>query len=374
MNDDSNVSTSKPCDDIVLLAGAGASSYLELPALDDLLSQAHLGNDDVADRIRRTRDVIQSEPDRYRIAVFEELIARLIYYLDIAIRLRTDFVFRQELGLLSHDVDNRIFEQKWKNALTRCYQILIEEYGPKKINSNSEEFRTTLKLLEELAKLNSGELHIYTTNYDCSYQVLASNCKSMSFRTHISNNNGNFTDSWYYANHDTESSNLPSVYIHRLHGCVAWFTVSGVTREEFGTETELTIPHGDNLLNIKLVASKLIGENPVLSSAFEEFTIQLQKAKILFVWGYSFRDLEVLRVINNTFSIQNDLKICYLDPYLPINQVVNNIQRALLSAPILYAPQFRNLVRVNWIPQDGHEKLIEVVIETLRKELNNVKR
>jgi len=217
MNDDSNVSTSKPGDDIVLLAGAGASSYLGLLTLGKLLPQANLGNYDVANRIKNTRDAIQAEPDQYRIVVFEDIIPRIRSYIDTAKRLRTDFAFRKELGSLLLDIDSGVFEKKWQDALLRCYQILIEEYGPESVNYNSEEFQTTLKLLEELAELNSGKLHIFTTNYDCSYQVLALHCKNIRFRTHF-DNKGKFNKHWLNANQGIESS-LPLAYIHQLHGC-----------------------------------------------------------------------------------------------------------------------------------------------------------
>jgi len=365
-------------DDIVLLTGGGASYYLGLPALDDLLKQAQLGNDEIADMIRRTRDVIEVQEDRFGKGVFGELIFRLKTYLDTTIMLRKDSVFREAVSLMPSDVNTEVFYQKWKKALTTCYRILLEEYGPKKIIVNIEsskkvEFQTTLKLLEKLAELNSGKLHIYTTNYDCSYQVLASHCKTMSFRTHIDTDRGDFTDFWYDTNPNIESSGLPLIYIHRLHGCVAWFT-AGITVEPFGSGGNLEIQDDDYLhkMCIKLVDSQLTGINPVFVSAFNEFTKHLEKAKILFVWGSSFRDLEVLRTINNALSSRGDsLKIYYLNPYLRINAAIDNIQRTFLDAPILPATQFRNLVRIDWLPQDGHDKLTEAVIKTLREELNN---
>jgi hypothetical protein len=359
MNDDNNVSTSKPGNDIVLLSGAGASSYLGLLTLYKLLPLANLGNNDVARRIKNTRDAIQAEPDQDRIVVFEDIIPRIRSYIDTAKRLRTDFAFRKELGSLLLDIDSGVFEKKWQDTLLRCRQILIEEYGKERVNCNSEEFQTTLKLLEELAKLNSGELHIFTTNYDCSYQVLASNCKNIAFfcirpirkaySTHI-DANGKFSDQWF-CNHSKENSNLPLVYIHQLHGCIN------------NLKTDPKSLYNIDWSKIKLVASELIGEDPIFKLASSEFMEQLMKTKILFVWGYSFRDSDVLRVINDVLLVRgNSLKIYYLDPYLSIEEAYKRL--SLMIPESLF--NIENLKRIDWVPQDGHNELITKVITTLK--------
>jgi len=262
--------------DVVLLVGAGVSNYLGLSTLDDLLQQAILGSDDVANRIQRVRNAIEAAPRLFR-AVFEEMISRLRYYLDVAEVLRQDFTFNGELGAVPTEVNNGALRRKWWDALTRCYRILLNEFGPGKIDKESIEFRTVLKLVDELAKINSGQLHIYTTNYDCSFQMLASHCKSLAFLTHIDNQNGHFMKGWYKANPKLPEQGQPPVFVHRFHGCVAWFTGErwpfGVIEEAYGAGGNLVIENDSYLhsMGIKLTSAQSIGTNPAFALAFEEF-------------------------------------------------------------------------------------------------------
>jgi hypothetical protein len=378
MSDDPNASTSESVNDIVLLAGAGASSYLGLPTLDDLLRQAILGNDEIADRIRHTRDAIEGSRDRFVTAVFEELIVKLHDYLEFAKVLRKDNTFRRELGLIPPDVDTGVFERKWMEALTRCYRVLLDVYGPNKFETTSKEFQTTLNLLEKIAKTNSNELHIYTTNYDCSYQILASNCKNLSFFTHIDSKSGVFTEYWHCVNPNVEISDLPLIYVHRLHGCVAWFTVTPRSREieaadsrieeAYGAGSGLQIIDDDYLhrMSVKLVAPQPVGTNRALVLAFEEFSSHLKTAKVLLIWGYGFRDMDVLSIINQAFSLRKaPLVIYYLDPFLNEERAINRIRWTLREALIEVSPEFRPK-RINWMPGDGHDKLISSIMEAFK--------
>src|SRR6266849_2436582 len=161
--------------EVVLLVGAGASGYLGLPTLDNVLnSVAAPASDPAIHLMVKTRRAIEGQLQRINVAVFEELIARLKYYLQITDSLMTDQTFTGEVGQLSSDVSTGVFARKWKDALTKCYRLFIAEYGPDKIKYDTPEFNTTIELYRKLAELNFGQLHIYTTNYDCSYQLMAS--------------------------------------------------------------------------------------------------------------------------------------------------------------------------------------------------------
>jgi hypothetical protein len=311
--------------------------------------------------------------------VYEELIVRIRDYLRIIHTLRTDPTLRREIPGLPHDIDNGIAEIKWKRALTRCYRVLLEEYGPDRIKVDSEPFQITLTLLEELAKGNGGELHIFTTNYDCSYQVLAANTTRLKVQTHIDNESGRFKDHWFSVRPELASSVVPSVYVHRLHGCVAWFTASpgeddtwltsGAIEEVYGAGRRLTIKDDDYLHNmcIKLIAAQMIGANPVFATAFEEFSRHLRTCSSLFVWGYSFRDIEVLRLINHAVSTRPaPLRIVYLDPYLPEDVVIQNIRRTFQSIPIQVAPELRPH-RIDWRPPQGYPQLVRSVVNETKK-------
>ncbi len=361
-------------EDIVLLMGAGVSNYLGLPTLDGLLQQAILGDDDVASRIRNTRNAIEANTRRTR-ARFEELISQLWDYLRVAEMLRRDITFRNELGgYLPTAVDNGELGRKWWSALTRCYRIVLNEYGPQKVHRESTEFGTILALLGELAEINSGRLHVYTTNYDCSLQVLASYCQDLTFFTHIDNTNGSFMDRWYRANLGVEDRGQPSIYVHRFHGCVAWFANArrpfGV-EEVYGAGSVLEIQDDDKLhsMQIKLTSSQAVGANPAFALAFAEFCGHLQRSKILLVWGYSFRDIEIIRDINQALAQQAPLLVLYIDPYLSEEQALQYIRATMDDVPISIDPNFIPK-RIDWKPTDDHGGLVDKVRRSVRDHLD----
>jgi hypothetical protein len=364
---------------VILLAGAGASAYLGVPALDQLLKRAILGIDDISideevvERIRRTSQMVVAAPPGLRNkAVFEEVIVKLKEYWAISETLRTDSLFQHEFGQMPSEVGSGHLAGKWKAALTQCYRVLLHYYGPAKIaeRNQSAEFQTILRLLRTLTEHNGGRLHIYTTNYDCSYQVLASNCQNICFMSHIHNKTGRFSEGWYNLRPDLEDFELPKVYVHRLHGCVGWFTSNGGLAEEiYGSGSDLEIVDDDKLpsMCLKLVTSQLVGTNPVFASAFEEFCSHLKDIDILLVWGYSFRDLEVLRAINQAFSQRAPFPVLYIDPFMKETVAMQRVRDTLHTAPIPIDPRFvpKN---IDWKPVDGYERLIDAVIDSLEKE------
>jgi hypothetical protein len=365
--------------EIVLLVGAGASGYLGLPTLDTILGNLEASvNDTSMHLIRQTRESIMGDINRISVAVFEELIARLKYYLQITETLMRDYTFHGQLGALNPDVVTGVFARKWKDALTKCYRLLIEDYGPDKIRHDTPEFETTIKLITELAQLNSGNLHIYTTNYDCSYQVMASRSNELRFFSHIHNEKGTFHDGWYPIRPSLADSDLPSVYIHRLHGCVAWFT-----REEpyeifevYGSGGGLEIMNEDLLhkMCIKLVTSQEIGKNVAFLSAYEEFCNDLESARALVIWGSSFRDMEVLRAINNAFAIRKTpLPIYYINPFRGERVVVQTIRDTLKPVPVVVSKHFVPR-QINWMYHQTGDVLIDAVIKAVRRKSTNATR
>ena len=158
---------------VVLLMGAGSSAIIGLPTLDQLLSSKKITPTDPKSFqiVENARLVVQTT--KYGNAVFEELIPLLRRYLDCARMFREDFFFRQQFGELPNAVTTGEFEAKWKRALVECYRLLAETYGPQSISPNCEGLQATLTLLKALADLNGGELHVFTTNYDCAFQVMA---------------------------------------------------------------------------------------------------------------------------------------------------------------------------------------------------------
>jgi hypothetical protein len=365
--------------DIILLVGAGASGYLGLPTLDTILENLEASVHDTSlHLIRQTRQSIMGDINRISVAVFEELIARLKYYLQITETLMKDFTFQGQLGVVSPDVVTGVLARKWKEALTKCYRLLIQDYGPDKIKYDTPEFLESIKLMRELSKLNSGELHIYTTNYDCSYQVMATRTDELCFYSHIDNEKGTFHDGWYPIRPSLASLQLPKVYIHRLHGCVAWFT-----REEpyeifevYGAGAGLEIIDEDLLhkMCIKLITTQEIGKNIAFLTAYEEFCNHLESARALIIWGSSFRDMEVLRAINNAFAIRKTpLPIYYINPFRKEETVVENIRYTLKPVPVVVSKHFAPK-QIPWQRHQSGDELIEAVINTVRRKSSHVAR
>ncbi len=381
MVDNRGIAKSVSCGKVILLVGAGSSCNMGLSTLDDLLRQAVLGDDEIANLIRETHRGVDAQPARYRPAVFEELIGRIKDYLRIASVLRTDHPFRIAMGQLPFEVDNGALEGKWKQALTRCYRVLLEQFGPSKVDPSSRQSEETVQLLEALTKINSGELHVYTTNYDCSFQVLAAHYTRLAFLTHIHNREdqkGRFTADWHLGNR-LASDGASRIYVHRLHGCVAWFNVqvqNGVSgtentiREVYGAGGRLEIIDDDFLdqMCIKLVADQLVGTNPAFASAYDEFCSHLRQAEVLLIWGYSFRDLEIIRAINHAFSERScPLRIFYLDPFLNEDTAAGNIAQTLLKTPVHLSPDFQPR-KIDWAPPDGFDRLAPEVTKAIQTE------
>jgi hypothetical protein len=356
----------------IILAGAGASVQLGYPTLDDLMQQAIIGNDDIADLIRDVRNTINVK--RYYTAVFEEMIVKIKDYIRTAEMLRSDYVLRKEIGQISNDISTGRVEAKFKEALIRCFQILVDSYGPDKIIRSSKEFIFTVQLLETLAQ-QIGKLHIYTTNYDCAYQVIGSNCSKLAFMSHIDNKDGNFQEmKWYHINKNLETCDIPKVFIHRLHGCIAWFNNvdteggAGFINERFGAGGGLEVPTDQlSSMCIKLLASQLLGTNRAFASSFDEFSQHLKTINNLIIWGYSFRDLEVTRQINQALLTRSKpFNIFYIDPFLTEYAAKNNFIHTLRNAPIPIFSDF-NPTQIRWTPNDGYQDLLKYISEIVSK-------
>jgi len=320
--------------------------------------------------------------------IFEAIIMQLTRYKDIANAHNVDYLLSQ---LYQPDtaqrVKNRSIEKKLTDALTKCYEILLKNYGPQIINKNNPTLQNLPLIFKDLAGFNSDNyLDIYTTNYDCSYQVLGSRSNNVAFYSHINaieKQPGLFIeDKWFRSRNDLNDEKLPKVFIHRLHGCVAWFDSrrveggAGFSYEKNGADASANLFEGItepelNEMCVKLIATPLLGINRVFASAFEEFSEQLKSVEKLIVWGYSFRDLEVTRQINAALDSRerenNPLSVYYIDKYMPIDDAFQNIRKALQGAPVSPSKNLESrLHRIPWHPGEGMKKLSELLEEIIK--------
>ena len=363
-----------------VLAGAGSTNGLGYPTFEEyLLFSTMAGNDESGMLIKNT--YIELKYKKRKNAVFEAVIGELQGYLEIAHELCTDRVLKEFCQPNQNIIDGKV-KSKFNKALLKCYRILMDSYGPKAIDRESSAFKEFPKLLKKAAMENGNSIDIYTTNYDCSYQVLASNNNKISFYSHISNedaDDGLFKDDlWYSARTDLlDEEVLPKIFIHRLHGCITWSKTQddsndpGNAREIFGSGDINDPPLTDDELNkmcIKLIFSLLPGTNRVFRSAFNEFQQHLKKIKTLLVWGYSFRDLEVTRMINEALKSRgNDpFEIHYIDPYLTEARASEYIKNTLGDVPFEQAEHFTPK-RVDWIPSDGYKVLTNKILKIIKE-------
>jgi len=362
---------------VILLTGAGASQGLGYPTFDELRRFVANENGEIGFIIQNASIELESQINRS--AEYEASIIMLREYERINRVLKTDRVLGNMYKPIPGIREGEI-EDKLKQAMEKCYRVLWEQYGPHRIDRKGKAFAALPIMFEQMASRNHGVLDIYTTNYDCSYQVLASSCDNVSFYSHIDNQTGEFNEGcWYNPNIDICNEGIPKIYIHRLHGCVAWVNANrldenGVFYERFGAGTTDIAAHAindatlDNMC-IKLIASQpILGTNRVFTSAYEEFSEQLEKIDILLVWGYSFRDPEITRTINSVLLVRRDrpFRIHYIDPFLSEAAALHNIQLTLRAASTLRAEAFTPKW-VDWIPGDGRESLINKIITIIEE-------
>lgn len=361
---------------IVLLTGAGASAFVGLPTLENIAKEIKTSLiGEVGEVIQKTWDSVSAFFGDG--ATFEQVLGRLQFYHESAKLLEEDDIFQEHFGTIPQNVRAGHFKRFWKNAIIGCYRALLDNFGPSQIQDDLPELTTTMDIFKSLACYNNNKLHIFTTNYDCSYNLLANKSTDISFVSHIMPEEGTFHDTWYYRNANLSNKDLPAVYIHRLHGCIAWFrqqyTPYGLV-EVYSRQNNIPIDNDETLSNmcIKLVSSEEIGPNPAFRLAFNEFYDLLRSCRILLVWGHGFRDVEVLRTIHNAIEARGaPLHILYIDPYVEPDKAGQRI-RDTLTHTILGSPREIQPQRIEWVIRDGRKLLLTNIIgkieEILTKE------
>jgi len=375
---------------MILLAGAGFSYDLGYRKLKDQLIN-----------MMKTEGFISYLMNKVgQIGSIEMLINRLNKYKEIDNWIRWDDPILRD----AYDVRLEMRGGDFHHALTSCYETLVKNYGPKDSNiAYQNKFRARAEILQKIAKANkpSNVLDIYTTNYDCAFQYMASekDQPKLTFLTHISNEkvknkDGEFkAGKWYdpmenYLDTDIRAY-LPNVYIHRLHGCIAWYNkkekgrvVSAHEKDGAGGTTPFVF-EGDRdyfLYNlcIKLIGSEYLSAKEVSSSAFNEFYDQLTRIDTLLVWGYSFRDVEVLRQINHALlARKKPFRIYYISEIVSaglvqknIDEIKNNIDETLKNTPTSLSPDFIP-IRLNWNKDLGYDALAREIEERNRNRYKN---
>lgn len=355
-----------PGQKVVLLTGAGFSvpaGYDTLRLIVDSIRGMHIPLNSQSSEVqivKGTWDIVQS--DKGDNATLEHLLARIKLYSETADMIRNNSIFAENLQANLSHINNGQFKLLWENALSYCFSLVLENYGPHKVAADSDGYKLIVKALRKLAEQNDNCLHIFTTNYDCLLHVIASNTKDINFYSHISNQrdqNGQFQNNWFITNMDTYNAANPNIYVHRLHGCVAWFfdhRAESSVHEVYGAGKKLTIKDPQKLtqMAIKLISNENIGSIPAFSRTFTELYHLLGDCDNLLVWGHSFRDMELLRCMISVLENRRDhpYKTYFIDPYQSEDMVCENIKNTVMGVPgipcHILSPQ-----KLGWIPELG---------------------
>lgn len=356
----------------VLLTGAGFSSLVGLKTLSTIINSLDVPLDDTRPEIKLVRDtwaVVKGQKGNN--ATLEDLLSRLKYYSDVADLIKGDHIFGEELKANLPHVISGQFKMKWENALAFCFKLMLENYGPHKVQIHTPGYNLICQVFRILSQYNGGCLNLFTTNYDCVPNVMAAHVSDLNFYSHINNKNGAFDNEWHVITESVFDRENPSIYLHRLHGCVGWFFDSrypyGV-HEVYGTGDLLTIQDQNKLnqMAIKLVADEMIGNRPAFSLAFEELRTALEQCEKVIVWGHSFRDREVIRCMINVSEKRgkSQFEIYYIDPYMMEKGAIQNMMDTVMAIPAL-SPANLKLKRINWVVQDGLDRLITEIQKIL---------
>lgn len=351
---------------VVLLTGAGFSvpaGYDTLRLIVDSIRGVHIplnNQSPEVQTVKATWDIVQS--DKGDNATLEHLLARIKHYSETADMIRNNSIFAQNLQANLAHIYNGQFKSLWENALSYCFNLVLENYGPHKVNIESDGYKLIVKALKRLAELNDNCLHIFTTNYDCLLHVIASNTRDINFYSHISNQrdqNGQFQNDWFVTNPDMYNASNPNIYVHRLHGCVAWFfdlRAESRVHEVFGAGKKLTIrdPQKLNQMAIKLISNDNIGSIPAFSRTFTELYHVLGDCGNLLVWGHSFRDLELLRCMISVLENRKEhpYKTYFIDPYENEDTICENITNTVMGVPGIPC-QILSPKEFGWLPDEG---------------------
>jgi hypothetical protein len=174
---------------VVLLTGAGFSSLVGMKTLSTIISsidgvQVPLDyHEPEARLVKDTWAVVKGQ--RGNNATLEDLLSRLKYYSEVADLIRGDHIFSEELRANLPHVISGQFKMKWENTLGYCFQLMLENYGPHRVHVHSPGYCLICDVFKFLAQYNGGDLHLFTTNYDCVPNVIAAQATDLNFYSHI---------------------------------------------------------------------------------------------------------------------------------------------------------------------------------------------
>ena len=302
----------------------------------------------------------------------EEIISRLKQYVSLTKTVMEDPLLNGEVFATSHH-DIRDFQAQSHEALIVCYKALIDCYGPHRINPKHLASLDLVDVYRACANINEdNDLWVFTTNYDCSFQIFSESFDDILFQSRIDRKNFCFKEGFYPERGSPNGAGIPRIRVSRLHGCVAWFSkkeypYNNYEHHNATAENKQIDVDEDTLQNmqIKLAPRSAIPATPALLSAFQNLQDTLLRCKYFFAWGYSFRDEETLRVIYTAWLKNKKLKVYFADPFLEEEEARRNIRETLSSIPGIKQDQVFKPTRIPWRISDKNETYA-ALIKTLK--------
>jgi hypothetical protein len=163
-----------------------------------------------------------------------------------------------------------------------------------------------LERFVEWARVFQG-LHFFTLNYDtCLEEAVAPSCQHTEEVALVDG----FSDQGGSWNPELFASSGAGLYLYKLHGSLNWFDdpeFGLVCRSKMDPERMQEI-EGERPHLIFGIESKLTGQQPFFTLT-HKFYERLGKASVLLAIGYSFGDVHINRLIEQTTFLNPSLKI-----------------------------------------------------------------
>jgi hypothetical protein len=282
---------------IVFLFGAGASTLVDLPTMDELWEDYFKNYQWDKDEIAILENVMKKE---YGKADIEYLLSMISELNDPIQRRRLDQIYPQiEASFTS---DNFVPSTKPVNEKLESLRADVEGHIRKRLENID---RWKVGLYKPIFAL-TNPLKIFTLNYDGLIEILC----DLSAKTY----SDGFSPEWNPSDFDNKE-----VQLFKLHGSLFWLKNSS------GKYFKVPIK-GLNLGNTKYMSDEELSEMVIYPSMnkhkytevytwlHNKFIEELKKAKICVVLGYSFRDKEIKDILIE--SVKNrDLRLLIISPH-----------------------------------------------------------
>jgi NAD-dependent SIR2 family protein deacetylase len=288
-------------DGVVFLLGAGASKEAGVPVMRDVIAD-----------LRQNGALSPSER-----AELDQLEPRLF-------RAAPDGVVDVELLLaaldrvrhLEHDLTAALLDRPADQEFNRPELANLEERAKDWLRRRCSETvnPTTVRYLRPLLNFarTTGTLDVFSLNYDCCIETLADDQRvelvdglEYSWAPDSLGKSGDPT--------------APLIRLHKLHGSLIWYR-----RPDYGwvkiplippPRETLTFYNGDPVEELMVYpAVEKVGDATPLMYLAELFRNRLRDAAVLVIIGYSLRDENVARVIDERMTRDQRLTVVIVDP------------------------------------------------------------